>query len=107
MHPTGNKKPFVNTNGEEGAEDRHVVAQPNKFGLKYNLRKLKNLPYHLAKAGRLQQLKEDCLLNFEFLYTKLNCTPFRYTFIAEFFGGFLSYFIGKVTEYDTYISWGT
>jgi hypothetical protein len=56
LHPTGNKKPFVNTNGEEGAEDRHVVAQPNKFGLKYNLRKLKNLPYHLAKAGRLQQL---------------------------------------------------
>ena len=48
--------------------DRCVTPQPLQIR---NRRKLNALPYHLLHSGRVQPLKEKCLLNFEFIFTKL------------------------------------
>ncbi len=48
--------------------DRCVTPQPLKV---QNRRKLNALPYHLLHSGRVEPLKKNCLLNFEFLFTKL------------------------------------
>ena len=36
-----------------------------------NLRKLNALPYHLVRAQQWKTLTEECLLNFQFVFTKL------------------------------------
>ncbi len=38
----------------------------------FNLRRLNELPFHLLKSQRIQELKSSCLCNFEFLLTKLS-----------------------------------
>ena len=48
--------------------DRCVTPQPLNVR---NKRKLHALPYHLLHSGRVELLKENCLLNFEFFSTKL------------------------------------
>ncbi|XP_052082166.1 uncharacterized protein LOC127719866 isoform X2 [Mytilus californianus] len=73
----GNKKPYVNRSNESGLADRYVVAQPIKYGDTYNLRKLNNLPYHLSMSKRVTQLKDECLMNLPFIYTKLECSSVR------------------------------
>lgn len=57
---------------------RYVPKQPlvfNKFSceqnFRYNYRKLNQMPYHLAKAKRSQDLNKHVYFNFDFLYTKL------------------------------------
>ncbi|CAD5113598.1 DgyrCDS2759 [Dimorphilus gyrociliatus] len=52
--------------------DRQISHQPTSI---HNIRKLNSLPYHLLKSNQLEQLKEKCLLNFNFLSTKLKCQP--------------------------------
>ena len=39
--------------------------------LRYNLRKLGELTYHLARAGRTQDLLTHCLFNYDWLYAKV------------------------------------
>ena len=39
--------------------------------LRYNLRKLGELPYHLARAGRTEDLLTHCLFNYDWLYAKV------------------------------------
>nr|XP_032822732.1 NACHT domain- and WD repeat-containing protein 1 [Petromyzon marinus] len=50
-----------------------VAAQPLRFGEdKVNLRKLSELPFHLAHAGRHQQLREEIFGSVEWLSLKLS-----------------------------------
>nr|XP_022300895.1 NACHT and WD repeat domain-containing protein 2-like [Crassostrea virginica] len=67
-------KPYTDKNGEASAI-RFVVRQPIEQGSQMNERKLINLPYHLSKSGNLQDLKHACLLNFDFLISKMSCLP--------------------------------
>ena len=62
---------------KEAAEDRQLPEQPLHFLtntgelVRYNLRKLGELPYHLARAGRTQDLLTHCLFNYDWLYAKV------------------------------------
>ncbi|CAC5426735.1 unnamed protein product [Mytilus coruscus] len=71
------KKPFVNRNDGKDSTDRYVASQPIKYDSTYNGRKLGNLPYHLIMNGNISRLKEECLLNVEFLTSKLDYSSFR------------------------------
>ncbi|KAL5016270.1 hypothetical protein ScPMuIL_005859 [Solemya velum] len=73
---SGQKKPYT-AKGQNGTADRHVVPQPLHLGQSYNLRKIKNLPYHRIKANELSLLKTECLGSFEFLIAKLHATSLR------------------------------
>ena len=60
----------------EGEAVRYVPEQPLIFTTfnttkRYNLRKLNNLPYQLAKAGRLDELKSEVYFNYDWISTKL------------------------------------
>jgi hypothetical protein len=72
---SGIKKPFTTSKGEKGEEDRHVSAQPLKFGEDYNIRALSNLPYHRIKAGDEKLLEQQCLANIHFLLSKIEAMP--------------------------------
>ena len=66
--------------------DRCVAPQPLAVR---NKRKLHALPYHLLHSGRVDPLKKNCLLNFEFLLTKLKALNIgnlfnEYRDLAEF-----------------------
>ncbi|XP_070204069.1 uncharacterized protein [Littorina saxatilis] len=67
----GKPKPYVDKSGNSAKADRIVSPQPLKFGNSFNLRKLNNLPYHAIQAQNKDQLKEECLLNFRFVQSKL------------------------------------
>ena len=62
---------------KEAAEDRQLPDQPLHFLtntgelLRYNLRKLGELTFHLARAGRIQDLLTHCLFNYDWLYAKV------------------------------------
>ena len=73
---SGVKKPFVSKQGKELSMDRLVPKQPLMFDSRedkpiFNLRKLSELPFHLLYSGNLEQMKEGCLCNFEFLLAKI------------------------------------
>lgn len=59
----------------EGLADRKVPKQPNIFHGKetdrYNCRKINELPYHLLRSKRLEELYSLCLFNYEFLQAKV------------------------------------
>lgn len=61
----------------EGLADRKVPKQPNIFHGKdsdrYNCRKLNELPYHLLRSKRLEELYSLCMFNYEFLQAKVGC----------------------------------
>lgn len=63
--------------------DRKVAAQPLTFSnddgneKRYNKRKLNQLPYHLAMAGRSEDLKRMCLFHYQWLQTKLESTSIQ------------------------------
>uniref|UniRef100_A0A915AEJ3 WD_REPEATS_REGION domain-containing protein n=2 Tax=Parascaris univalens TaxID=6257 RepID=A0A915AEJ3_PARUN len=60
----------------EGLADRKVPKQPNIFHskdgkqIRYNTRKLNELPFHLLRAKRIDELMTLCLFDYEFLYAK-------------------------------------
>ncbi|KAK3105389.1 hypothetical protein FSP39_024054, partial [Pinctada imbricata] len=64
----------------DSSADRKVSAQPLFFKhvdekattIRYNKRKLNNLPVQLAKAGRVSELNRVCLFNYKFLRAKLH-----------------------------------
>lgn len=71
----GEKKPFVNKNGEHFEMDRLVAQQPLMYSTNeewpvFNKRKLAELPYHLLKTKQVKKLKEAALFNYDFLLAK-------------------------------------
>lgn len=87
----GVKKPFENKEGEKKSMDRLVAKQPLMFDSPegkqiFNLRKLSELPFHLLHSENLDEMKEECLCNFEFLLAKI-----RGTSVAQLMSDFSSY----------------
>ena len=74
---TGTLKAYTDNKGTESEADRHVALQPLRFGNAYNLRKLTNLPYHRLEAGQMDELKTECLMNFDFIFAKLHAVGLR------------------------------
>ncbi len=75
----GTLKPFVDKKGKSGNADRFVGAQPliikeDGNNTLYNMRKMNELPNHLALAAQVDLLKQQTLLNFQFIYHKLKAT---------------------------------
>lgn len=66
-----------------GSCDRKVPEQPVFFTdakgkvTRYNLRKLSELPYHLIRAERYDDLYREILFNFRWLHSKLTCLPLQ------------------------------
>ncbi|XP_015115878.1 NACHT and WD repeat domain-containing protein 2 [Diachasma alloeum] len=88
----GRPKPFkyteiqrhrFNLTDKEGVADRKVPEQPLAFYSKegklsrYNLRKFGELPYHLVRARRFNDLFENVLFNYEWLHAKLSSCPLQ------------------------------
>ena len=70
----GKEKPYVGKDKKPTQANRHVSSQPLKFGDKYNVRKLENLPFHRIKSNKIDLVMSDCLQNLEFLQAKLLAT---------------------------------
>ena len=83
----GKPKPFRYTEiqrhrfglkSKEAAEDRQVPDMPLAFRsstgqlLRYNLRKLGELTYHLARGGQMQDLFTKCLFNYDWMFAKVD-----------------------------------
>ena len=59
----------------KSAAIRYVPEQPLKYGHGFNFRKLNQLPFHLANAGRNDDLFEEVYFNYKWLDIKLRaCT---------------------------------
>ncbi|XP_059080387.1 NACHT and WD repeat domain-containing protein 2-like [Tigriopus californicus] len=68
--------------GRVGQADRRVPVQPNVFTTdesngktRYNLRKFSELPYHLVKAGRSEDLCHQVLFNYQWIHSKISARP--------------------------------
>lgn len=78
---TLNKVSGFNPYETTGERDRQVSTQPFYYKdsdgeiVRYNLRKLSELPYHLLRADRIEELYDQVLFNFRWLHTKLSCFP--------------------------------
>ena len=87
----GKKKPFrysellcdkLQLKSREGEADRKMPTQPLKWKVKhgavtkvrYNLRKLTELPYHLYRSERYHELWQEVLYNYRWLHAKLKAT---------------------------------
>lgn len=94
----GNPKPFIfteiqrhrfNISDRDGLADRKVPLQPliyynrKKQVSRYNLRKFGELPYHLVRSNRFQDLFEQVLFNYAWLHSKLKVCPLQ-TILADF-----------------------
>lgn len=72
-----------------GEADRKVPAQPEIFfnpndnSVRYNGRKLSELPFHLMRSRRIDELYSKVLFHYKFLYAKLCCMPLN-SLIADF-----------------------
>ena len=72
-----------------GEADRKVPAQPEIFynpndnSVRYNGRKLSELPFHLIRSNRIEELYSKVLFHYKFLYAKLSCMPLN-SLIADF-----------------------
>ncbi len=72
-----------------GEADRKVPAQPEIFynpndkSVRYNGRKLSEMPYHLMRSGRIEELYSKVIFHYKFLYAKLSCMPLN-SLIADF-----------------------
>ncbi|XP_046337848.2 NACHT domain- and WD repeat-containing protein 1-like isoform X2 [Haliotis rufescens] len=73
----GKAKAYLDKKGNTETADRRAATQPDKFKTGYNLRKLNNLPHQRTEAKQLGQLKQECLLNFAFLLSKLQASGLR------------------------------
>ncbi|KAJ9592434.1 hypothetical protein L9F63_015850, partial [Diploptera punctata] len=88
----GNPKPFkyteiqrhrFNLTDKEGSADRKVPVQPlvfySKEGIvsRYNLRKFGEMPYHMVRSRRFQDLYNHVLFNYEWLHAKLSSCPLQ------------------------------
>ncbi|XP_044733634.1 NACHT and WD repeat domain-containing protein 2 [Chrysoperla carnea] len=88
----GNPKPFkfteiqrhrFNLTDKEGVADRKVPVQPLVFyssdgvPCRYNLRKFGELPFHLVRSRRFNDLYSNVLFNYEWLHAKLSSCPLQ------------------------------
>ena len=75
--------------GRIGEADRKVASQPlvyldkDGFVSRFNLRKFSELPYHLIRARRYEDLFSEVLFNYSWLHAKLSSSPLE-TIIADF-----------------------
>ena len=89
---------------KDAAEDRQVPEMPLFFKatngqiLRYNLRKLGELTYHLARAGKKEDLFQKCLFNFDWLHAKV-----FFRFIQAFFNSYLNLLV--VSMSFIFITW--
>ncbi|CAL1545368.1 unnamed protein product [Lymnaea stagnalis] len=73
----------------QSAADRKVPPQPLEFldakgkVIRYNLRKLSELPYHLIRSHRYEILYEKVIFNYNWLHAKLSSMPLQ-SVIADF-----------------------
>ena len=73
----------------EGLADRKVAAQPlvylDKEGhlSRFNLRKFSELPYHLIRAKKFEDLFREVLFNYSWLHAKLSSCPLEMV-VADF-----------------------
>jgi hypothetical protein len=84
---TENQKRMFNLTTTDGEADRKVPAQPLIFTTKnaaatvdtstvrYNLRKLSELPFQLIRSQREDDLYTHVLFSYEFIHAKLSCMP--------------------------------
>ncbi|CAF2396508.1 unnamed protein product [Rotaria sp. Silwood2] len=85
---TDNQRRMFNIASAESEADRKVPAQPLIFTtsnatatvsttptLRYNLRKLSELPYQLIRSQREEDLYKNVLFNYDFMHAKLSCMP--------------------------------
>jgi hypothetical protein len=82
-----NQKRMFNLTTTDGEADRKVPAQPlifttnnttnnvNSSTVRYNLRKLSELPFQLIHSGREDDLYNHVLFNYDFIHAKLSCMP--------------------------------
>ncbi|KAL3831256.1 hypothetical protein ACJMK2_023030 [Sinanodonta woodiana] len=90
----GNPKPFEYTDAQRkmfrleergGESDRKVPLQPLVFTdengkvIRYNLRKLNEMPYHLIRSHRYEELYSKVIFNYNWLQAKLSCMPLQAT----------------------------
>ncbi|XP_050388645.1 NACHT and WD repeat domain-containing protein 2 [Patella vulgata] len=74
---------------KKGEGDRKVPAQPLKFVdkdgrvFRHNLRKLSELPYHLLRSHRHDELYDQVLFNYKWLHAKLSSMPLQ-SVLADF-----------------------
>jgi hypothetical protein len=82
-----NQKRMFNLTSTDGEADRKVPAQPliftakngtinsNPSTVRYNLRKLSELPFQLIHSQREEDLYDHVLFNYDFIHSKLSCMP--------------------------------
>jgi hypothetical protein len=82
-----NQKRMFNLTSTDGEADRKVPAQPliftinkatgntNSSTVRYNLRKLSELPFQLILSQREEDLFHHVLFNYDFAHAKLSCMP--------------------------------
>ncbi|KAK0046460.1 NACHT and WD repeat domain-containing protein 2 [Biomphalaria pfeifferi] len=74
---------------KQSAADRKVPPQPLEFldengkVIRYNLRKLSELPFHLIRSHRYEDLYEKVMFNYNWLHAKLASMPLQ-SVIADF-----------------------
>lgn len=88
----GRPKPFEYTEQQRkmfqkmekgGESDRKVPEQPLVFVdengrmMRHNLRKLSELPYHLVRSHRYEELYSQVIFNYNWLHAKLNSMPLQ------------------------------
>ncbi|KAI3386911.1 hypothetical protein SNEBB_004259 [Seison nebaliae] len=87
----GKAKPFKYSDSQmkmfhlaevDGEANRKVPSQPNFFldkermnVLRYNIRRMNELPYHYIRSQQPDVLCEDILFNYEFVHSKLSALP--------------------------------
>ena len=91
-------KPFMYTQEQKrmfmlrslaGEADRKVPPQPeiyfnqNDDSVRFNGRKLSELPYNLIRANRIDELYSKVLFHYNFLFAKLSCQPLN-SLIADY-----------------------
>jgi len=96
-----NQKRMFNLSTTDGEADRKVPAQPlifaannslanaNSSTVRYNLRKLSELPFQLIHSHREEDLYNYVLFNYDFIHAKLSAMPlnnciFDYESACEF-----------------------
>ena len=108
----GKKKPFPYTQvqrqrlfiKEQSSEaDRRVSPQPlfytNLDGVisRFNLRKFSELPHHLIKAERFEDLFTQVLFNYEWLHGKLSAFPLEFL-LSDFQVGMSRFYFSITAE---------
>ncbi|XP_012943969.1 NACHT and WD repeat domain-containing protein 2 [Aplysia californica] len=74
---------------KQGSEDRKVPPQPLEFldskgkVIRHNLRKLSEMPYHLIRSHRFEDLYDKVIFNYNWLHAKLSSMPLQ-SVVADF-----------------------